>query len=54
MKWVTRLFLIISLLAYGSVAFAADLELPDLSGKEITVYYMAAATYDVAAMRMNS
>ncbi len=52
MKWVTRLFLIISLLAYGSVAFAADLELPDLSGKEITVYYMAAATYDVAAMRM--
>ncbi len=34
MKWVTRLFLIISLLAYGSVAFAADLELRISAGKK--------------------
>ena len=43
---------LLSLFVLSSFGFAADLKLPDLSGKEITVYYMASATYDAAAMQM--
>jgi len=44
-------FLMIGVFLLAGSAFASEIELPDLSGEAITVYYMAGTTYEPAARR---